>query len=242
MKQILYVDPSLSEIMNYIPEEGITTEITDRMYPFPTLILWVRETTSFNNLVWIIISPSSYQRFLSSSRIEEGFSDLKSSLDNSKISFIYQYSAREKQNWKENIQPQLQPLIAKWIFNFGFDLLEMENLNEISQYIIQASSVLVNSKTSDDLQMIQKQPERFHPHETWVKFLTAIPQMSLAKAQAIISKYPSLTSLLEAYEIAEASKRETLLMSLTAGSLPIGKALSIKIYTYLTSLDPFTIL
>lgn len=118
----------------------------------------------------------------------------------------------------------------------------MESITEVAQYFVDASLMLQSSKTSDDLQMVQKQPERFHPQETWMKFLTAIPQLSLPKAQAIVNQYPNLNSLMIAFEAAPASKRETLLMNITAGSMPIGKALSSKIYLYLTTTDPLNIL
>lgn len=143
-----------------------------------------------------------------------------------------------------NIKPGvIDESIPSLLLNYPIEYFEMSSNEEFSTFFSSVYQELTETKENEDLLMLKKLDETFNPNHLWVKFLSCIPGVSQAKAQAISKAYPNFASLLIGYsKLEEDSERELMLKDLPTGSVTIGKSISKKIYAYINAEDPRTIL
>jgi ERCC4-type nuclease len=130
--------------------------------------------------------------------------------------------------------------IPTLLIEMEIEYIEVSSLKDFSLFLDEIHNHA--SKPKNDYLMLQRQEETFKPNQVWIKFLSCIPGISLAKAEAICKIYPSFTHLLLAYSKCPEKKRGNMLKQIPTGSVSIGKVISKKIYSYINAEDPRIVL
>ncbi|OMJ85144.1 hypothetical protein SteCoe_13611 [Stentor coeruleus] len=214
MRIKIYLSSSLSDLINHL---RISSDLID-FIDYPIRVLQVHQVNSPPIHFIFESSPSP---------------DLESYLN-----------SHEGKKALIHIKPgTIDENLPNLLLNYPIEYFEMSSNEEFSNFFSSVYQELTESKDNEDLLMLKKVDETFNPNHLWVKFLSCIPGVSQAKAQAISKIYPSFASLLIGYsKLEEDSERELMLKDLPTGSVTIGKSISKKIYAYINAEDPRIIL
>lgn len=129
-----------------------------------------------------------------------------------------------------------------FIHKYGIDYFELASFDDFRGLLSSFTEELNENKDDEDTIMMQRKEEIFKENQTWIKFLTCIPGVSAAKAQAISKEFPNFTQLLLGYSRLPEEKRDIMLKDIPTGSVSVGKVISSKIYKYINSDNPHEIL
>lgn len=112
------------------------------------------------------------------------------------------------------------------LLDWSLDILHLTTLKELTGFLLS----ILSEVSSPNMIVLQRSRPSEDP---WICFLTSIPGITVVKASAISESYPCISKLLQEYSIS--SDPATLLSTIPLGSLKLGKALSTKIYKFISS-------
>ena len=112
------------------------------------------------------------------------------------------------------------------LLTYNLSILSISSLKELSSFLLS----LASHTPCPNIASIQRISNSEDP---WLNFLTSIPGITLSKAQAISEYFCSISHLLSEYS--KSTDPAFMLSTIPVGSLKLGRALSAKIYKFVTS-------
>jgi hypothetical protein len=212
MRSRFFLSENLSELLNHL---DISEEV--QLVPSPVHVLQVHsQTGEIIHFLFEVLPSLDLQNYLKSN-------------DGKKVLIFI----KSKGNFKD---------LPVFLHKYGIDYFELTSFEEFKEVLHCFDQEIIGERDEEDVVMMQRKEETFKENQLWIKFLTCIPGVSIAKAQAIIKEYPSFTQLLLAYNRLPEETRGMMLKDIPTGSVKVGKVVSGKIYKYINSEDPQEIL
>jgi hypothetical protein len=173
---------------------------------FPLPSILIQDLSSYSSLLYFLLSSPSDSTYLPSSL------DSISTMECYKTSIIL---------FNIPVSDSLSDLLS-----YNLSILSISSLKELSFFLLS----LISHSPCANIASIQRVSSSEDP---WVNFLTSIPGITLSKAQAISQHFYSISHLLSEYS--KSTDPAFMLSTIPVGSLKLGRALSGKIYKFITS-------
>lgn len=123
--------------------------------------------------------------------------------------------------------------LVKLCMNFSFSYKFFATKLAFAQYLNSLGEYWNTRVLHTDPKRKQKSRMMDEPNDSkaaWLRMLMAVPGVTELKAKAITRTYPSLSSLIRAYEASDLIEAPELIAELKVGSIMLGKALSKRVH------------